>query len=87
MSIWKPADRTESLHTILTLQPDGGSAGRSRQHKSSGSRDSAEEEKEERKTKGSATVKGGNQEGAVLTEERRQTAYNMLRDHTGQSIG
>lgn len=27
VSIWKPADRTESLHTILTLQPEGAAQG------------------------------------------------------------
>lgn len=58
-----------------------GAGRRSRQHKSSGSRDSAEEEKEERKTKGSGTVKGGNQEDqecAVLTGgNQTQTACDM----------
>lgn len=30
MSIWKPADRTESLHIMLNLRPDEGITGRGR---------------------------------------------------------
>lgn len=31
VSIWKPADRTESLHIMLNLRPEEGSAGRRRE--------------------------------------------------------
>lgn len=74
VSIWKPADRTESLHIMLNLRPEGGGTGRrreARQHTSAERR--RKEEKQagmERKT--GVSVTGGGKRGS--------------RDHTGGQI-
>lgn len=60
VSIWKPADRTESLHIMLNLRPDEGSAGRrreARQHTAAATT-AREKGESERKTGVSATVRG-----------------------------
>lgn len=68
VSIWKPADRTESLHIMLNLRPEGGSAGRRREARQHTAAAAATEEERgrkrrswERKTGVSATC-GGKQE-------------------------
>lgn len=60
VSIWKPADRTESLHIMLNLRPDGSSAGKrrkARQDTAAAITEREEEKEVERET--GVSVTGG----------------------------
>lgn len=81
VSIWKPADRTESLHIMLNLRPDEGSTARrreARQHTAAAAAAGAPTERQreekqvgvERKTGVSAT--GGENENQVIIRVQEQ---------------
>lgn len=83
MSIWKPADRTESLHTILTLQPGGAAQGEGADNTRAAA---AETVRKRGRRRGREEAVPQLKEGIKSVQSRKENK-DMLGHHTSQSIG